>query len=460
MSLSVLLRRYFPAMDLLRARRLDPAGVCLIALAVALASTLGLVGADARWLAALGAHLSGLIGPGAAALPQAAAPSSWVDVPALAELVFHGLEAALGDRGLVAAQAVAVGSGFTLLWLTARRSAGSGAVFLSLLIVLVGALPSFLIARSQLFSLALFPALLYLLARDEERAGRGIWLLLPLVALWSNLHGVVLTGCAVAGAYLLTRARAHWRESLAVLACLPLAVCATPALWRTPDYYRGVLANESARRGVGLWAPLSLHGLGLLFAAGAALLLLAALRGRPRLWELLALAGLALLTVQAARGGVWLLMVASAPAARGLKLQWQPRSRPCALASAMLCALAVAGLARGPLEAGAAPGLITTAVARAHGRPILAEGQIAEQVMLAGGQVVIANPLDAFPRRYQQLYLDWLAGRPQGDEALDGAGAILVVPHSPAAQRLAQLAPGHRLRLAASSRRALLYLPR
>ena len=52
--------------------------------------------------------------------------------------------------------------------------------------------PALLVVRSQLFSLALFP-LLVLLLRGEARApSRRIWLLVPLVALWSNLHGGVL----------------------------------------------------------------------------------------------------------------------------------------------------------------------------------------------------------------------------------------------------------------------------
>ena len=44
----------------------------------------------------------------------------------------------------------------------------------------------------------------------------------------------------------------------AVLITSALAVCTTPALQHTPDYYRGLVGNEAARRGEGLWGPLSL----------------------------------------------------------------------------------------------------------------------------------------------------------------------------------------------------------
>ena len=43
----------------------------------------------------------------------------------------------------------------------------------------------------------LFAALVWLLARDARRPDRRIWLVLPLLALWANLHGSVLLACAL-----------------------------------------------------------------------------------------------------------------------------------------------------------------------------------------------------------------------------------------------------------------------
>src|SRR5262249_20836984 len=152
--------------------------------------------------------------------------------------------------------------------------------------------------RSQLFSIALFP-LLVLLLRDEARLpSRRIWLLVPLVALWSNLHGGVLTGLAVAAAYLLfERLRREPLVAVGVRASSALDLCATPALWHWGDYYAGVLGNEAARRGVGLWARLSpTSGLDIAFLICAVLVVAAALRSRPRVWEWVALAGLTVLT--------------------------------------------------------------------------------------------------------------------------------------------------------------------
>jgi hypothetical protein len=53
--------------------------------------------------------------------------------------------------------------------------------------------------------------------------------------------------------------------------------------------------------------------------------------------------------------------------------------------------------------------------------------------------VWIANPLDAFPRGDQRLYLDWLRGRPAGDALVRRHPVVLVTLDSPAQRRLAHL---------------------
>src|SRR5207244_2609954 len=80
-----------------------------VALIIGFSMLVGMVGADARWLAALGHNivLGERIPDG---IPFATAPTvHWHNVPVLAEQVFWALQAALGDRGLVLAQALAVG---------------------------------------------------------------------------------------------------------------------------------------------------------------------------------------------------------------------------------------------------------------------------------------------------------------------------------------------------------------
>jgi hypothetical protein len=430
-----------------------------VALGAALAAVAGTIGADARWLPALGRIIidRGTIPDG---VPYASAPSAgWHNVPVLAELTLRGLTSVAGDRGLLVAQVVAVGASLAILaWDLRRAGADDFGGALVLLVVVIGALPALVIIRSQLFSLLFFAALVALLRREAREPSARVWLLLPLFAIWSNLHGAVLVGFAVAAAYLvLERGRRQPFVAAAVLGGSALAVCVTPALEHTPDYYLGVLHNEAARRGVELWAPLSLtSGFDLLLLAAAVTLVMLGLRARPALWETLALAALAVLTIRTARSGVWLLFFAAAPAARALRFGSGRSLRLAASALALSVAVAVFGLARGPLSTGAGKPLLDEALQRAHGTPILAEGVLAEQVALAGGRVWMSNPLDAFSRRDQSLYLDWLAGDPDGDAALRNApNVVLVRRHSETGRRVSH---DRRLREIASDATAVLYV--
>jgi hypothetical protein len=410
-----------------------------VAVAGAVVAVIGTIGADARWLSALGRIIveRGSIPD---RIPWASAPSAgWHDVPVLAELIFRGLISAAGDRGLLLAQVVAVVGGLAILARDLRKTGAddfSGA--LVLLVVLLGSLPVFLVVRSQLFSVLLFPALVALLRADARAPSRRIWLLVPLIALWSNLHGAVLVGLAVEAAYLiLHRSRRDPLLAVAVLASSAIAVCATPALQHTPDYYEGLLRNEAARRGEGLWAPLDFtSGFDLLLVAAAITLLILALRAHPSLWEAIALVGLAALTVKTARSGVWLLFVAATPAARGLRFEPGKTSRMAVPAFLTAVALVVFGLAKGPISTGAGRPLLDEALHRASGSPILAEGVPAEQIAAAGGRVWLSNPIDAFGHRDQRLYLDWLAGRPAGDQALENARVVLAIRRDAPAKRL------------------------
>src|SRR5207244_989027 len=189
-------------------------------------------------------------------VPFATAPSSgWPNVPVASELILHWLQAGLGSRGLFLAQIVSVAVAFSFLARDMRgagvRSSTASGVLLAIVIATFGSL---VIVRAELFSLALFPVLIVLLRTETRRPSRRIWLLVPLLALWSNLHGAALVGLAIACIYLVAeRARAEPFLALAVLAASLLPICATPALWRTPSYYAGVLGNEAAQGHFGLW---------------------------------------------------------------------------------------------------------------------------------------------------------------------------------------------------------------
>jgi hypothetical protein len=414
-------------------------------------------GADCLWLVSLGrtiAHL-GRIPDG---VPYAAAASrGWANVPVLSELVFAGLWHVPGARGLDLAQVGAVAVGLTALAVAGRRRGGSDAsTAIVLLLLAVGSVAPLVAIRAQLFSLALFPLLLLLLHRQSERPTRAIWLLVPLLALWSSLHGAALVGALVAASYLLIeRFRRSARESCLLLVALPLALCLTPALQRTPSYYRGVIENEAARRGYVLWAGLRLEAFDVLLVAAAVVLAVAAARAGMARWEIVALAGLGLLTVFAARNGVWFLMVAAVPAARGLsRVRVVASRRVLAVGICLAAVLAAVGMwHRSNLQQGREP-LVADAVRLSAGRPILAEPLLAEEIAVNGGRVWMANPIDAFDRADQRAWLDWLQGR--DGRAIDRSGPYVLTARGSVADRA--MARLHGFRRVADDAQAVLYV--
>ncbi len=410
---------------------------------LALCAVLARIGSDAQWLAALG-HVIIARRSIPAGVPFASSPTGhWPNVLVLAELIFSVLERTAGDRGIALAQLAAVAAGLVIIARDARaEGADAFGTSAALLLMAAGALPSLAIARVQLFSLALCPLLFALLRAQARSPSRGIWLAVPLLALWSNLHGAALLGLVVLLIHLaLVRGRRP-ATALGVAVAGALALCLTPALGRTVAYYHGVLTNVAAQRGLGMWGPLSLHSpLDLLMIAAAAGLVRRVRRaGAPR-WEWAALAVLAVLTVRADRNGVWLLMFAAVPAARGAAPVRSLRMLTPIAAVASIAILCFA-VARGPVPGGASPALVRGAVALAHGSPVLADGSIDEQVALDGGRIWAGNPIDAFSRPVQSAYLEWVAGARGGALAVTPAVRVVLVSRGSATQALMARMPG------------------
>jgi hypothetical protein len=405
--------------------------VAAAALVVALAALLSRVGADSRWLATLG-HAITTHGSIPQGVPFATAPTRhWPNTLVLAELVFNALERGFGDRGLMLAQLAAVGGALAMLAYDARAGGARAAgISLALLAAGVGVLPSLAIARVQMFSLVLFPVLVALLRSEARQPSKRIWLVLPLLALWSNLHGGALLGLAVLLGYLaLSRARQQPLTAIGVAVCAPVALCLTPALGQTVSYYHGLVTNVAAQSGQGMWSPLSPSApLDLVMIAAFVVLALGAWRARPALWEWAVLAALTLATVQASRNGVWLLFFLVAPAARASRAARSWHSLAPALAAASLALIAFA-VVRGPADGGASPAVVARTLSLARGTPVLATGEIDEQIALAGGRIWVGNPVDAFSRADQTAYLQWLEGRQQGRRAL-GVGVRVVLVSS------------------------------
>ena len=91
----------------------------------------------------------------------------------------------------------------TILFLVvglAETGAGAGVQFNTLLVAAVALMPQ-MEYRPQLFTFLLFAGLLAILARHNYRGSAPLWLAIPMMAVWANLHGGYLVGIATLAAY-------------------------------------------------------------------------------------------------------------------------------------------------------------------------------------------------------------------------------------------------------------------
>lgn len=425
-----------------------------LVISVLLVAQFARIGSDWEWVVAIGDHVRATWEV-PSSVPFAAAPTEgWHDVPVLAQLVASYL-AGGGPTLMVAWHVLTVVVTLLLLVLAARQRGGrDGVVAIMLTVLLLGTLQWWVILRLQTFSLPLFALLLLVLVRQAQRPDRGIWWVVPLVAVWGNLHGAVLMGTCVLGAYLLAdRLRQRPAETVAVGSLSLVALLATPQGLDTLAYYRSVFDNVAAERGLGLWAPLDLGSpLDVLLIIAAAVLGVLVLRRRRAAWEYVAVLGLAVATSTASRHGLWLLVlmfvVAASPSTRTDTAQghgplpaWWQTAWPAAVAG---CLATVLVLVRGDAVAAVDPDVVATVSDVAAGESgrdggaavVLAQSPMVESLAAAGVRVWVSNPIDAFSPEDQGAYLDFLEGGPGMSRAVAGAEVVVTSDDGAAHERM------------------------
>jgi hypothetical protein len=121
----------------------------------------------------------------------------------LSDIVFALLYGAAGLKGVVLFAGVLIAAfGAMLVRYMVWRGA-NGLIAAMVCLVAVGASSIHFLARPHLFTLVFFVATLWLLDADRERPSRAVWLLVPLTALWTNLHGGFAIVFVVLGLYAL-----------------------------------------------------------------------------------------------------------------------------------------------------------------------------------------------------------------------------------------------------------------
>ncbi|MBX3250582.1 MAG: hypothetical protein KF901_25620 [Myxococcales bacterium] len=157
---------------------------------------------------------------------------SWIDAQWLAHLAFHGLRELGGPRLVVTAHVLLL-SGALALTLDAARLTGASPrrVALGGLIALLVLMPHRLV-RAQSFGALALALVLWLIVADARRGRRRLWLALPVLVVWANLHGSVLVGAGLVGlAALASAARRTGRgriSRLLLAALVGLTVFVTP----------------------------------------------------------------------------------------------------------------------------------------------------------------------------------------------------------------------------------------
>ena len=177
-----------------------------------------------------------------------------------ADLVLGLLHRAWGLKGVVLFCGILAAGYAALLYRFALWRGAKGFLALGATLAAVAAASMHLLARPHLITLLLVPLALWLLEADRRRPGRTVWLLVPLVAVWTNLHGgflAIVAMCALvavgsmAESLLYREERERKRQAaaryLALTSLCMLASLANPYGWRLHSHLFEYLRSDWIR---------------------------------------------------------------------------------------------------------------------------------------------------------------------------------------------------------------------
>lgn len=274
--------------------------------------------------------------PGTDTLTYWTAGRQWVDQQWLAQAMSYALFSVGGLKVLSLVQ-TAVATASVVLAARGARQRGAGPRATASMIVLVAALVFAVSSqiRAQTFAYPLFVAVLMLLLADVRRPSRRVFLVVPVLALWENLHGSVLLGIALVWlrGIMLLAARRSSIETRAKGALLVvssgLTLLATPYGFQILGYYHHTALNPGFQEFITEWrAPaLSIGTFPLFVLGGAAVWLLGRYHSRLVWFERLAMLLLLVAAFWSVRNVVWLSFGAIpilAPVADDLFARFRP----------------------------------------------------------------------------------------------------------------------------------------
>jgi hypothetical protein len=189
------------------------------------------------------------------------AGAGWIDQQWLAQLFFYGLFAGGGLKLVLLSHAGLLTAAFASALVSARRRGASEKSVCLVGVLAMFAAPWALQLRAQTVGTLLFVWVLALLLADSRAPSRRVLLVLPLLALWANVHGTVLLGAVLAivrGLTIIISSRRGrepaWRlRSAGLLLVAPLCLVASPYGLSLVGYYRRIAANPLMSRYVLEW---------------------------------------------------------------------------------------------------------------------------------------------------------------------------------------------------------------
>jgi hypothetical protein len=306
----------------------------------------------------------------------------WIDQQWLAQLTLYGLFKA-GGLALVAITYAALVAGSLAAAAALGGRLGASARAQTWLFAPCALLVLLAPVRTQPLAYPLFVATVYLLARDSRAHSRRVYLTLPLLVLWANVHGSATLGAALValrGVTLLPSARAR---GAALVLATPLCLLVTPYGLDTATYYRETLFEHDFTRLVSEWKPVTSAAIAAIpFFIILVATVVSLYRDHRRLttWELIAVAVLFASAAFALRNVVWLalglllLPALHVPAGDARRTREGLRRALAATICAAGAVLAVLTMTRGDryFETGHAQGALNAVIAEARRHPGLA----------------------------------------------------------------------------------------
>ncbi len=242
----------------------------------------------------------------------------WISTQWLAQVMYAELFAVAGWSGPVVLAAIAIAATFALIARQVGRHLSETATLVVVALGLALTVPH-LLARPHVLAMPLMVMWIGGLIDAADRRAAPSFGLLPLIALWANLHGGFVFGLFLVGPIgldALVGAEASSRKALAArwaaFGCAALiASCATPYGWNALLASGKILSLGSALPLIAEWRPADFGSFGILEATLLTGMGLALYRGvRLPVMRIALLLGLVHMALSQARAGELLALVA------------------------------------------------------------------------------------------------------------------------------------------------------